>query len=202
MLDRGGDPGIAVARIAEGRAALEASDATAARVALELALEHGEHGDACFGLAQRCYLDVEYPAAIKAYERAFTVYRAESDLLEAVAAARMLSWLHGNVLGDWAVGNGWLARAASLLEEAGEDCLERGRVEVLRAIAEDDRAVREDRFRVRSQRPDASPTPTWSSRRRAGSAWSSCWPTASRKAWSCSTKRWPRSPAARSPTIA
>jgi hypothetical protein len=34
-------------------------------------------------------------------------------------AARTVAWITGNVLGDWAVRSGWLARARVLLEEAG-----------------------------------------------------------------------------------
>ena len=33
-------------------------------------------------------------------------------------AARTVAWITGNVLGDWAVRSGWLARARALLEEA------------------------------------------------------------------------------------
>ena len=45
----------------------------------------------------------------------------------------MLSWSHANLHGDWAVSNGWLARAESVLEAADLDCVERGWVEILRA---------------------------------------------------------------------
>lgn len=141
------DARTAAALITEGRVALAAGDEAGARRAFQSALERGERGDALFGFAQACYLAVDYLAAITAYERAYAVFRIESDLLGATAAARMLSWLHGNVFGEWAVGNGWLARAASLLDETGEDCIERGWIEMLRAVAEEDSATREEGFR-------------------------------------------------------
>ena len=48
-------------------------------------------------------------------------------------AARSAAWITGNVLGDWAVRNGWLARARTILEEAGEDRPERGWVLIIRS---------------------------------------------------------------------
>jgi hypothetical protein len=33
-------------------------------------------------------------------------------------AARTLAWITGNVLGDWAVRSGWLARARTILQQA------------------------------------------------------------------------------------
>ena len=41
-------------------------------------------------------------------------------------AARTLAWITGNIFGEWAVQSGWLARARTILEEAGEDRPERG----------------------------------------------------------------------------
>lgn len=38
----------------------------------------------------------------------------------------MLAWICGNVLADLAVQSGWLARARTILEEAGEDRPEYG----------------------------------------------------------------------------
>ena len=58
-------------------------------------------------------------------------------------AARTVAWITGNVLGDWAVRSGWLARASAILEEAGEDGPERGWVLLIRAFAEPDAQVRE-----------------------------------------------------------
>lgn len=134
------------ARLAEGRAALAAGDEARAALAFEAAAAAGAGGDAAFGLAQAHYLARDHPAAVQAWTQAYAAYRAGGDRLGGAAAARMLSWVHGNVRGDWAVAGGWLARATRLLEEAGEDCLERGWIEVLGAGAEADPTVREERY--------------------------------------------------------
>ena len=62
-------------------------------------------------------------------------------------AARTLAWITGNVLGDWAVRSGWLARARTLLEEAGQDGPEHGWVQIIRAFSEPDARVRESVLR-------------------------------------------------------
>jgi DNA-binding NarL/FixJ family response regulator len=58
-------------------------------------------------------------------------------------AARTLAWITGNVLGHWAVRSGWLARARSILEEAGQDRPERGWLLIISAFTEPDAQVRE-----------------------------------------------------------
>jgi hypothetical protein len=58
-------------------------------------------------------------------------------------AARTVAWIRGNVLGDWAVRSGWLARASAILGEAGEDGPERGWVLIIRAFSEPDAQMRE-----------------------------------------------------------
>jgi tetratricopeptide (TPR) repeat protein len=127
----------------EGRAALRAGDAAAARRAFERALADGESGEALEGLGEALYLEHEYVAAAATYERAYSAYRAERQSVAAGRAARTLAWVTGNVLGDWAVRSGWLARASSILEEAGADRPEHGWVLIIRSIAEPDVAVRE-----------------------------------------------------------
>jgi hypothetical protein len=62
-------------------------------------------------------------------------------------AARTVAWITRNVLGDWAVRSGWLARARVLLEEAGEDRPEHGWVLLIKAFAEPDAQVRESLLR-------------------------------------------------------
>jgi hypothetical protein len=62
-------------------------------------------------------------------------------------AARTAAWITGNVLGDWAVRSGWLARARRLLEEAGEDRPEHGWVLIIKAFSEPDAQVRETLLR-------------------------------------------------------
>jgi DNA-binding NarL/FixJ family response regulator len=61
----------------------------------------------------------DYAGALDTFERAYEAYRREGDLLAAARAARTVGWFRGWVLGDWAVHQGWLRRARTLLEQAG-----------------------------------------------------------------------------------
>jgi DNA-binding CsgD family transcriptional regulator len=122
-------------------------DLAAARRAFELALAEGESGAALEGLAETRYLEREYAAAAAGYERAYSAYRREGQILAAGRAARTAAWITGNVLGDWAVRSSWLARARSLLEEAGEDGPEHGWVLIIKAFSEQDAQVRESFLR-------------------------------------------------------
>ncbi len=131
------------ATIEQGRAALRDGDAATAQRAFELALAEDETGAALEGLGEALYLQCDYPAAAACYGRAYAAFRRERDLMAAGRAARTVAWITGNVLGDWAVRSGWLARASAILEEAGEDGPERGWVLLIRAFAEPDAQVRE-----------------------------------------------------------
>lgn len=124
--------------IRDARQALASGDAAAAQRAFAAALEHRESGEALEGLAQSFYARVNLPAAADAYERTYITYRREGDRLGAARAARILGWIHGNIYGDWAVQSGWVARAITLLEEAGADTVERGWVHILRGASEFD----------------------------------------------------------------
>jgi DNA-binding CsgD family transcriptional regulator len=129
--------------VEEGLAALRDGDAAAARRAFELALAEVESGEALEGLAKALYLEREYEAAAARYERAYAAYRRERNAAAAGRAALTSSWITGNVLGDWAVQSGWLARARTILEEAGEDGPEHGWVLIIRAFSEPDARARE-----------------------------------------------------------
>ena len=124
-------------------AALRDGDAVAARRAFELALVELESGEALEGLAEALYLEREYSASAAQYERAYSVYRRERRNMAAGRAARTLAWITGNVLGHWAVRSGWLARARTILEEAGQDRPERGWLLIINAFTESDAQVRE-----------------------------------------------------------
>jgi MFS family permease len=78
-----------------------------------------QSAEALEGIGQALYLECDYTASIEHYEQAYTAYRKDGVTLGAARAARMLAWICGNVLGDWAVQSGWLARARTILEEAG-----------------------------------------------------------------------------------
>ncbi len=123
--------------------ALRAGDAAAARRAFELALAEGESGEVLEGLAEALYLECEYAAAASHYERAFAAYGRERQTMAAGRAAVTVSWIAGNVFGDWAVRIGWLGRARTILTEAGEDGCERGWVLIIEAILEPDALARE-----------------------------------------------------------
>jgi hypothetical protein len=58
-------------------------------------------------------------------------------------AAVTASWITGNVLGDWAVRSGWLTRARTILQQAGEDGPEHGWVLIIKAFEEPDAQARE-----------------------------------------------------------
>jgi DNA-binding NarL/FixJ family response regulator len=133
--------------IETGRAALRDGDAAAARRAFELALAETESGAVLEGLGEALYLERDYPASVTRYTRAYAAYRVERQTMAAGRAARTLAWITGNVLGDWAVRSGWLARARTLLEEAGEDGPEHGWVQIIEAFSEPDAQVRESLLR-------------------------------------------------------
>ena len=99
------------------------------------------------GLAESLYLKHEYSAAAVQYERAYAAHRDEGARMAAGRAARAAAWITGNVLGDWAVENGWFARARTILEEAGEEGPERGWVLIIRSRSEPDPQVREATIR-------------------------------------------------------
>jgi predicted RecA/RadA family phage recombinase len=112
--------------IDQGRAALRGGDAATAGRLFASALAEAETGEALEGLAEALYLEHEYAASAVHYERAYAAYRRERRSMAAGRAARSAAWITGNVFGEWAVQSGWHARAATILEEAGEDRPERG----------------------------------------------------------------------------
>ena len=89
--------------------------------------------------ARARYFDLDYPAALAAWERAYAACRSDGDAVGAVRMARTLAGMHGQIVGDMAVMNGWLARARTLLGTAG-DSAEAGWVAVNTAMFETDRA--------------------------------------------------------------
>jgi hypothetical protein len=107
--------------VEEGRAALRAGDAAAARRIFESALGDVESGEVWEGLAEALYLERKYSAAATHDERAYSAYRREGRHMAAGRAARTISWVTGYVFGDWAVRSGWLGRSRTILSEAGED---------------------------------------------------------------------------------
>jgi DNA-binding NarL/FixJ family response regulator len=133
--------------ITAGRAALRAGDAAGARRAFETGLgEWPGDGDFVEGLARAAYLGLDFAGAMELWERAYAAHRAAGDQVGAVRVARTLAYMHGSVVGDWAVMSGWIARAQTLLE-AAPDSAEVGWVALDLGMFEADRPRKEQHFR-------------------------------------------------------
>jgi DNA-binding CsgD family transcriptional regulator len=133
--------------VIEGTDAVRRGDGDAARAAFEAALEQTTGGELLDGLAQSLYIQRDYLASIDAYERAYAAYRDEGNALGAVRVARVLGFLHSGIRGDGAVGQGWGARALSLL--SGEaDTAERGWIELHIGMFEGDRQKKNQHLRA------------------------------------------------------
>src|SRR5262249_48995695 len=130
--------------IDEGRAAVRVGDGAGARRAFGLALaESPTTGEVIEGLARAAYLELDFARAIEDWERAYAVYREVGDPVGAVRVARQVAYMYGAVVGDAAVMNGWIARAQTLLSEAGESA-EAGWVSLNKGMFEGDRSLREE----------------------------------------------------------
>jgi DNA-binding NarL/FixJ family response regulator len=96
--------------------------------------------------AKSRYLDLDFPAALATWERAYAAYRAEGDDAAAVRIARTLAGMYGQITGDAAVMRGWLARATTLLGSSPESA-EHGWVSLNAGMFESDRGRRESLLR-------------------------------------------------------
>jgi len=137
--------------IAEGRDALRAGDARRAREAFESARaefdDDDEPAEILEGFARVAYLELDVHDAIALYERAYGRYRAHGDRVGAVTVARTLAGLYGTVKGDWAVMNGWLSRAQTLMG-GDPDPREQGWVALTRGMFAPDRSRKNELFDV------------------------------------------------------
>src|SRR5262249_18199474 len=130
--------------IDEGRAAVRVGDGAGARRAFELALaESPTTGEVIEGLARAAYLELDFARAIEDWERAYPAYRQVGGPVGAGRGAREVEHMYGAVVGDAAVMNGWIARAQTLLSEAGESA-EAGWVSLNKGMFEGDRSLREE----------------------------------------------------------
>ena len=134
------------ALIDEGQAALRVGDAAAARRAFEQAVAEAPSGAALEGLARAAYLALDHMTAIELWGRAYPAYRDDGDRVGAIRVARTLAYMHGAVVGDWAVSGGWMARAQTLLAET-EESVEAGWISLNLGMFEADRDTKEARFR-------------------------------------------------------
>jgi len=134
--------------VAAGRAALRRGDAAAARAAFETALaDSPDDGTVLEGLGAAAYLDLDYAGAMQRWEQAYAGHRAAGEQTGAIRVARTLAFMNGSVLGDWAVMNGWIARAQTLLA-ATPDSAEAGWVALNLGMFDTDRAEKEQHFRA------------------------------------------------------
>jgi DNA-binding CsgD family transcriptional regulator len=127
--------------VAAGREALTRGDAKTARDAFAAAAEVKEVGAVLDGLAKCAYLERDFPASIASFERAYAAFRAEGSGASAVRVARMLSYMNGTIVGDFAVMQGWNARANTLLASS-PDSVEHGWVRLNEGLFESDRVRR------------------------------------------------------------
>lgn len=134
------------ALIEQGEEALRTGDRLVARSAFERALENDSNGKALEGLAQVVYLEIDYAGAIALYERACGAYRRAGDATAAARAARTIAYLSA-VYGDWAVMNGWVSRAQTLLSDTDEGSAEHAWVQLFLAFSESDLETHEKALR-------------------------------------------------------
>jgi DNA-binding NarL/FixJ family response regulator len=132
--------------IAQGRSALRVGDAAAARRAFEAAHVESASGDVIEGLARAAYLEMNFAEAIAGWERAYAAHREAGDHLGVVRVARTVAYMYLAIVGDWAVGSGWLARAKTLLGDE-VDSPQHGWVALNVGMFEVDRATKEHCFR-------------------------------------------------------
>lgn len=119
-------------RPSDARAALARGAWLQARSAFEEALTQGEDAEALEGLSWAAWWLEDVATCLDARERAYRAYRAAGDRR---SAARMALWLgddHMEFRGEGAVAEGWLRRAARLLEDL-EGCPEQGWLTVFEA---------------------------------------------------------------------
>jgi DNA-binding CsgD family transcriptional regulator len=116
-----------------GFAALDAGRYEQARAAFEAALA-GEASAAGYdGLAQALRWMGDGAASLAAREAAYRSYREGGDAARAGLTASFLAWDTLLLRGDWAVVQGWFARAERLLEDAPRS-VERGWLLFFRAL--------------------------------------------------------------------
>jgi DNA-binding NarL/FixJ family response regulator len=133
------------ARLAEARAALRSGDATGARRAVE-PLAGDPSAEVLEVLARADYLDMAFPEAIERWERAYAIHRATGDGTGAVRVARTLSAMYYAIVGDFAVANGWIAQAQTILAD-NPASPERGWVALDVGMFQSDRERKNDHFR-------------------------------------------------------
>jgi DNA-binding NarL/FixJ family response regulator len=116
-----------------GYAALDAGRYQQARAAFEKALGSEASAAGYDGLAQALRWMGDGAASLAAREEAYRLYRERGDAPRAGLTAGWLAWDTLLLRGDWAVAQGWFARAERLLEDAPRS-VERGWLLWIRAL--------------------------------------------------------------------
>jgi DNA-binding NarL/FixJ family response regulator len=129
--------------LGEARAALKRGDAATARRVLEGA--DPTDAGVVEALAQASYLELDFARAIELWEMCYPAYRRAGDLAGAVRVARTLAGMYFQIVGDGAVGAGWMARARTLLGDS--KTAEAGWVALNSGMFEGDRRQKEDLYR-------------------------------------------------------
>jgi hypothetical protein len=139
--------------------------------------------------------------ALRILERA---YAAHLEAGAALAAARSAFWIGMRLVssGERGRGGGWLARAQRIVDDRGEECVERGYLLLpearMRLETGDNEAARS--LALEAERIGSGSTSPISSRSREASRGTRTSATpGSRRDCGCSTRRWSRRPAASSP---
>jgi DNA-binding CsgD family transcriptional regulator len=105
------------ALLAEGRAALDRGDWAVARASFDDVLAESESAEALFGLSDALWWLGETEGAVRSGEGAYAAFRRGRDLVSAALAAVTLYFHYRVSLGNSAAAQGWLGRAARLVEE-------------------------------------------------------------------------------------
>src|SRR3954471_11762113 len=151
-------------------------DAAAARRLLEGPDADPASGSVLEGLAQASYLQFDFLRCVEEWERAYAAHRRSGEHVGAVRVARTVACVHLMILGNGAVGSGWLSRAQTLLGDA-PDSPEAGWVALDIGMFEGDRSRKSSASGRRSSGPEAPMTPISSSSRSPISGRPSCMPT-------------------------
>jgi DNA-binding NarL/FixJ family response regulator len=104
------------ASLAAGCASLAAGQWAHARAAFEAALGEGETPAACFGLASALWWMGESNASVAHASRAYALFRQSGDVEHAVECAVWLCITYKANFANLAAANGWIGRAARLVQ--------------------------------------------------------------------------------------
>jgi ATP/maltotriose-dependent transcriptional regulator MalT len=103
--------------IERAQEALDAGDWVTAKRAYEQRLEQGDVAQALFGLGVAEWWLGETRASLRHHERAYALFHREPDPERALLAAFWLCLTYRMSMGNLAASQGWLGRAASLVDE-------------------------------------------------------------------------------------